>query len=252
MTKPYIPMFFDDLGHSWQVEGDECAGEIEVVEEICHPGTQRILVSVMATIADVVAGAVANVQMAPRIPLTVDLTLHPLAPGIETERMRMVGRSVKRGRSTTVNEVTFFAADGSPVAVSHATFMPSPRPEDVMDEVRWSRPSRPGTLLRPIVDAIGVRSVAPGVAELDLHQYVMQPSGTIQGGALALLAERAAQTAVDAPVTDLEIRYLSAVRIGPGRATATSLGDGWVRVEVCDAGNADRLATLVMARAGRP
>ncbi|MHB8463394.1 MAG: PaaI family thioesterase [Acidimicrobiales bacterium] len=250
MTKPYIPMFFDDLGHSWQVSGNECVGEISVVEELCLPGTQTMRASVLATIADVVAGGVANVKMAPRIPLTVDLTLHPLRHPVDATRLRMVGRNVKAGRTTTINEVVFSDETGAPVAVSHATFMPSPRPEDVMAEVHWGREPAPPRLARPILEQIGVRSLGPGIAELDLVEYVMQPSGTIQGGALAMMAELAASTLAEAPVTDLEIRYLSAVRVGPGRATATLLGGRLVRVEVRDAGNADRLATLIVARTG--
>jgi acyl-coenzyme A thioesterase PaaI-like protein len=138
--------------------------------------------------------------------------------------------------------------DGSPVAISHATFMPSPRPEDVMAEVHWSRPPTPPNVTRPIFDQVGIRSLGAGAAELDLATYVMQPSGTIQGGAIAMVAELAAETAAEAPITDLEIRYVSAVRVGPARAVATVIGTRLVRVEVRDVGNADRLATLVLAR----
>lgn len=249
MAKPYIPMFFDDLGHGWRVEGEECHGEIAVVAELCLPGTRSIRTSILATVADVVAGGAANVHIGPRIPLTVDLTVHRVARH-DADRLTMVARKVKGGRTITVNEVTFFDPEGAPFAIAHVTFMPSPRPDDVMDETHWGRAPQPATLTEPILAAIGVRLVRPGVAELDLHQYVMQPSGTIQGGAVAMLAERAAESIAEAPVTDMELRYLSAVWVGPGRAIATPVGDRLLRVEVRDAGNDDRLATLVVARTG--
>lgn len=248
--KPYIPMFFEDLGHSWHVEGERCTGEMTVVDELCRPGTRVVRASVMATVADIVAGGLANVWMAPRIPLTVDLTLHPLAPPVETARLTMLGRNVKAGRTTVINEVVFHDDRGSPVAMSHATFMPSPRPEDVMETVRWGRPPCQPSLHAPILDAIGTRVIEPGVVELDLADYVLQPSGTIQGGALAMMAELAASTLAEAPVTDLEIRFTSAVRVGPARAAASVLGGRLVRVEVRDTGNDDRLATLIVARTG--
>jgi acyl-coenzyme A thioesterase PaaI-like protein len=242
-------MFFEDLGHSWQVEDSVCTGEMTVVDELCVPGTGILRASVMATVADVVAGGVANLQMAPRIPLTVDLTLHPLAPA-SCSRLTMVGRNLKAGRSTVINEVVFHDEGGAAVAIAHATFMPSPRAEDVMAAVRWGRPPAPPSLTAPILDAIGARVIGPGVVSLDLVDYVKQPSGTIQGGALAMIAELAASSLAEARVTDLEIRFLSAVRVGPARAVATVLGGRLVRIEVRDTGNADRLATLVMARTG--
>ena len=49
-------------------------------------------------------------------------------------------------------------------------------------------------------------------------------------------------------VTELDIRYLSAVRVGPARAVAVMVGATTARVEVRDAGNADRLTALVLAR----
>jgi acyl-coenzyme A thioesterase PaaI-like protein len=65
---------------------------------------------------------------------------------------------------------------------------------------------------------------------------------------VALLGELAAESLTQRPVLDLDIRYLSAVRKGPGRATAVSLGGGLVRAEVRDVGMDNRLAALVTAR----
>jgi acyl-coenzyme A thioesterase PaaI-like protein len=74
----------------------------------------------------------------------------------------------------------------------------------------------------------------------------MQPAGTIQGGAVALLVELAAASLADRPVTSLQIRYLSAVRGGPARTSAHALNADTVRVEVRDAGSADRLTAVAI------
>jgi acyl-coenzyme A thioesterase PaaI-like protein len=220
-----------------------------------------------------VSGSLANKSVAPRIPLTVDLTLHMLRP-LDGPRVTMTARTLKVGRTTTVAETLFFSGsdplsgsipgDTEPVAVSHTTFMVSPRPEDVMEEVFWHRPPTPARMSAPIMEQIGAVVLGPGIVELARVPYVMQPSGTVQGGAVALIAELAASTALGAgvlgagvlgagvlgnPVTNLEIRYVSAVRVGPARTSATILGPGVARVEVRDAGNEDRLTALVIARA---
>jgi hypothetical protein len=42
------------------------------------------------------------------------------------------------------------------------------------------------------------------------------------------------------------VRYLSAIRVGPIRATARRMGS-WVRIEVTDVGNNNRVAAIAMA-----
>jgi acyl-coenzyme A thioesterase PaaI-like protein len=100
----------------------------------------------------------------------------------------------------------------------------------------------------PFPNYIGLRIIEPGVAEVDLVHFVMQASQSLQGGAVGLLGEVAAESLTSSPILDLDVRYLSAVRVGPGRATATRLGRDLVRVEVRDVGNDDRLASLIFVR----
>jgi acyl-coenzyme A thioesterase PaaI-like protein len=242
-------MFLTKLGVSYRAEGDRVIGKFEGTDYMRVPGTRLVRAGVLATVADVVSGWGANAAVFPRIPLTVDLTLHPLGP-FDGDALDVVARLLKVGRNTIVAETLF--TQERPVALSHATFTVSPRPEDVfgVDYAVRERGIQPASLSRPILDDIGARMVAPGVVELDRVPYVMQPAGTIQGGAVALIAELAAESSVGAPVTDLEIRYLSAVRVGPACATAEVLNSGLVRVEVRDVGHADRLTAVVVARVG--
>ena len=76
----------------------------------------------------------------------------------------------------------------------------------------------------------------------------MQASQSLQGGIVALIGEVAAESLTGSQVVDLDIRYLSAVRVGPGRATATVLRADLVPVEVRDVGSENRLAALIFAR----
>jgi acyl-coenzyme A thioesterase PaaI-like protein len=257
---PFRPdqMFIAKLGISYRADGDVVAGHFEVTDDMRVPGTRLVRAGLLATAADIVSGWGANAAVFPRIPLTVDLTVHRLAP-FAGDALDVVSRLLKLGRTTTVAEVRFGEAAlpdrGRPstVVLSHVTFTVSPRPEDVFDDgfgetLGLPRPERAPSLASPILEDIGARVVAPGVAELDRVPYVMQPAGTIQGGAVALLAEQAAESRAGAPIRDLEIRYLSAVRVGPARAVAEVVSPGLLRVEVRDSGHADRLASLAMAR----
>jgi len=247
VAEPEGHLFLFDLGYAYRVDGGVCLSDITVGDELRAPGSRLMRTSILATLSDVVGGALANRAIAGRVPLTVDLAVHCLAP-VEVTELTMAGRVIKPGRSTVVTE-TWFSERGEerPLALSHATFVASPNPADVI-EVYGDAFSTQRRLDRPLPDQLGIRRLQPGVAELDRSAYVTQNSGTIQGGALALLAEVAAESLVAAPLAGLEIRYLSAVRAGPARATAEVLGAGVVRVEVRDRGNEGRLAALVLFR----
>jgi len=239
-------MFVADMGIAYRVVGDTCVGEIDPVPAFRLPDG-RVRASVLATVSDVVAGSLANRMMAPRIPLTVDLTVHALAPAVPRS-LDVVSKLVKLGRTTVVAE-SWFSARGSeePFGLSQLTFSPSPKPEHTL-EFQGEKMASPPAFDDPWFEQLGIRILRPGVAELERWAYVMQPSGTIQGGAVAAIIEAAAESAAGAAVTDMDIRYLKAIRVGPGRATATVLRAGLVRVEVRDPGNDDRLATVAIAR----
>ncbi len=247
---PVVPdmsvLFVNQLGGWYRLDGERCHGEFEVTAEMLGPdGSVRA--SILATEADMIGGSLANRASAPRVPLTVDLTVHRIDPiGVGT--IGMVGRLLKVGQRTVVAETAFVERGGErPLVLSQATFMPSPNPVDEQPFVGDRDVGRP-TLARPFVELLGIRVLAPGVTEIDRVPFTMQPTGTIQGGAVAAVAEVAAETATGATVADLDVRYLAAVRAGPARAVAEVLGAGRVRVEVRDRGNGDRLTATLMAR----
>ena len=240
-------MFLQDIAFSYRVEGDVGIGELEVDEELRIPGTRFVRPSILATRRRRRRRRGGEPALRPRIPLTVDLTVHTFG-GVTVDVVGIVGRAVKAGRSTVLTETTFFDRGGErPIGLSHATFLPSPNAAHEMDFV-GSQEYRASRLIGPFIEQLGVRVLRPGVAELDRVEYVMQPTGTIQGGALAVLAEVAAETLTGQPVLDLDLRFVRAIRVGPGRASAEQVAAGVVRVEVRDPGNGDRLATVALGQ----
>jgi acyl-coenzyme A thioesterase PaaI-like protein len=109
-----------------------------------------------------------------------------------------------------------------------------------------------------IYSRLRMRVVDPsaGVMELDLTPFVANMIGTIQGGAQALLVEAAAHAIRPGFVsTDMQLHYLSQVRVGPARSYADVVREASdhcvVNIRLVDAGDDDRLlalTTVTMAR----
>jgi acyl-coenzyme A thioesterase PaaI-like protein len=159
---------------------------------------------------------------------------------------------LKVGRTVVFGETLFtLAEDPAPVAIALSTFVASPRPQDVGTSVVQdaSITRRPGTAApEPVSQMLGTRVVGPGVVEVPRHPRVLNWADTVQGGAVAACAEEAVLALDGAPVpSELEVRFTGAVRQGPMRATARVLGP-WVRIDVVDAGNDDRLVAVAAAR----
>jgi acyl-coenzyme A thioesterase PaaI-like protein len=247
--------FTSELGLSVDVEGDTLVGRAHVVPEMCIPTAGTLRPSVLLSWADTLAGSLATERTLPRVCMTVDLDVRVVGAVPAGVQVRGVGRILKTGRVLTFTETTFLI-DGSdePTAFVLGTFVASPRPEDTADSFvtqvttgsRRRRSNQAPTV--PITDILGAREIAPGVVEADRHPRILNWVETVQGGAVALLAEEAALSLPDAPVpTELEVRYLRTVRVGPMRATAHLLG-GFTQIEVIDVGNADRLAAVAISR----
>jgi acyl-coenzyme A thioesterase PaaI-like protein len=203
--------------------------------------------AVLLTIADCIAGVPAMYACSPRLAVTLDMVVRIVTDRVGPE-LAMTSELLKQGRSTVASEVRFTdAGSGELVALCYLTFMASARPQDLspplLDGMAFD-----GSMPEPFPERVGIRAVAPGVTELDRRPFVVQASDSLQGGMVALLGETAAESLTGRPVTELDIRFFTGVRVGPGRATARSVGDGVVRVEVRDAGSDDRLAALVVAR----
>ncbi|MGO8861618.1 MAG: PaaI family thioesterase [Acidimicrobiales bacterium] len=245
--------FIGDIPFGFEVseDGMEMVGDATLSGALRSSGCGLPRPSVLATIADCVAGIPACWVTAPSLAVTLDIAVW-MAAGRCGDDLSITGTIVKRGLSTVAGEIRFSDATTTElVAISYLTFMPSPRPQDQAPPVANSMRTE-GSMPVPFPEHVGVRVVSTGVAEVDLVRFTTQAAGTLQGGIVALVAEVAAESLSGTPVLDLDVRYLNAVRVGPGRATATLLGRDLVRVEVHDGGSDDRLAALVMARMAPP
>jgi acyl-coenzyme A thioesterase PaaI-like protein len=243
------PMFVNDIpfGFDLAEDGTRMRGDATITDALRSPGSGLPRASVLATIADCMAGVPACLSTAPRLAVTLDIVVRNVAEKCG-DRLEVAGEIVKQGRSTVAGEVRFRDSETKElVALSYVTFMASPRPQD-QAPVMLRGMRTPGTMPIPFPEYIGLRVPEPGVAEVDLVHFVMQASHSLQGGAVALLGEVAAESLTNSPILDLDVRYLSAVRVGPGRATAARVGRDLVRVEVRDVGSNDRLAALILVR----
>ncbi len=247
--------FTTELGLNMEVAGDTMVGHVEVVSQLCVPEVGVLRPSVLLSWADSLMGSLATEQTLPKVCMTVDLSVrvvHPIPAGVS---VRGTGRILKTGRVLTFAEATF-TIDGraEPAAFVLGTFVASPRPGDVADsfvtQVTLGGKARrrfPVTRV-PITEILAARAIAPGVMEADRKPRLLNWVDTIQGGVVALLAEEAALSLPGALVpTELEVRYLRTVRVGPMRATAHGVG-GYTRVDVVDAGNDDRPAAIAVLR----
>jgi acyl-coenzyme A thioesterase PaaI-like protein len=243
------PIFVSDLPFGFELadDGVTMVGDATISDALRSIHSTLPRPSVLATIADCIAGIPACFVTTPALAVTLDIGVR-LVGARAGDQLEVTGEIVKRGRSTVASEIRFLDAETKLlVATSYVTFMASPRPQDQAPPLQRGMRTT-GAMPSPFPDFVGLRVVAPGVAEVDLTPFVMQASRTLQGGVVALLGEVAAESLTGSAVLDLDVRYLSAVRSGPGRATATALSGGLVRVEVRDAGSDDRLAALIFAR----
>jgi acyl-coenzyme A thioesterase PaaI-like protein len=236
-----------DFGFEVAADGLSMAGSARVSDPFRFPGSGLVRPSVLTTIADCVAGIGALRATTPRLAMTLDITVR-LVDGPTPDQLLIESQVVKRGRSTVAAEVSFSDAESGLLA-AHAflTFMASPRPQDSAPPILDGMTVR-GSIPADYPTYVGLRVVRPGTTEVELTPFVEQAARTLQGGIIALLGETAAESLAGRQVLELDTRYLTAVRVGPGCGTATLIGPDQVRVEVRDEGNGGRLAALVMAR----
>jgi len=229
----------DELGFEhWFADG-QSRGRARVVPGMCVPGTPFVRIGVLAILADLVSGQPESGPVTP----TTDLSVHQVRVR-PMEWVNLAATVLKAGASLLFVQTMLTADDErEPFATSLATFMTRPverldRPEPV--DVR---------LDQPFAARIGAEVLAPGVVEMAPRADILNAfHGTVQGGILATLGELAAESlwAADEAhlVTDLDIRFLNRVKVGPVRATARRVvagrGGEVVDVTLHDAGDAMR------------
>jgi acyl-coenzyme A thioesterase PaaI-like protein len=210
------------------------------------PGTSRIRTSVLLAMVDILAGHTPDGPGKPAVGATVDLRVVLLAPPPTTGRLHLRCEPLRVGRRFVVAE-TELSADGAaePFARAVSTFA-------VLD-LGVGAPAGAAPLV-PVEGGSFDRFVGARVRDertllLDTAPRLANgPVGTLHGGVQAFVAELAAEHAVRGRerglvATDVEMRYLDRVRVGPLTASArpvTSTAAPVVIVRLGDAGNGDR------------
>ena len=266
-----------DLGIAAEITTETTARVRTRVTPFVTTPDGRVRAGVLATLVDVVGGAIAARVRAPDWLATADLSLQLVGP-VLGPCVEARGSVLRRGRTTLVVEALVVAVDEDgvepevdgrtpdPVAWASMTFAVLPSrgsgtSEQLTTElpIRWGDSG--GGLAVPILEAlpVTVEDRAAGRLSVPVRPYVHNSFGALQGGAIALLAEASGAEALgaarggdgtDVVVTDLQIAYLALGKVGPVVSAARVLatgddGRGGAVVELRDAGAEDRLTTVV-------
>jgi acyl-coenzyme A thioesterase PaaI-like protein len=266
--------FLRDLdSQSWQVSIDRALMSAPLTDGYRNSAGSAAL-GFLAALVDIAAAPVALVSASPDWTATQDMALH--AAGWLTEGPAVVDAQLERvGRNTVIVSVDVYDGAGltdpedqldaieagrlSLAGKGLLTFARIPRsasasatdfdPASMVGQKRQMAPDEPvrGTML----ERIGLRVVdAEGaVVEIDHSEYVRNSFGTINGGVLGAVFQAAAEAARPGLVaTDLQIHYLSQVKVGPARTSGTvsrdMAGHSIVSLRAVDAGADDQLLDL--------
>jgi acyl-coenzyme A thioesterase PaaI-like protein len=130
-------------------------------------------------------------------------------------------------------------------------------PGQFLGEERHRRLTAPpaGTMYQRM--GLEVVDAGTGAVTLERTSYVINSIGTINGGALTVLAEAAAEVVAPGLVaSDMQIHYLSQVKAGPARTRGVLVRDSGdhrvVAIEIVDQGNDDALLALATVTLVRP
>lgn len=237
----------------------------------------RTPTGVLAALVDSIGGLASGIACVPDWIVTTNLTLRRAPAALSgptgTGPLQLDTEVLRRGRSAVVTRTAVSTPDGTAVAtgwMTAAVLTPTGGPPVI------ERPVRPVTLA-PVEDPAFTTTPpeffsmrdgrAPGEVALDIVERIRNPWGILHGGAMTVLADTAARSAVAGTpaleptpglvTSDLITHYLSPGRVGPVVAAARVLGrrghEHLVRVTVRDHGAADRLlveAVVTVRHAG--
>lgn len=225
----------------------------------------------LATLIDVAAGTFSHEMVRPDWLATADMKVHLRRPAMGDE-VTCLTTTVRAGRRNIVSQTIVSDADGE-IAQGWVTYTRLPRRDDSPPVEVASRVGRHLVYVEQdegerenLDDYIGIdldRIVVDTedqiAFELDHSPRIHNSFGSLQGGAAAVLVERAATLAIErrfgspGRVTDLHVYYLGQTRAGPFRVEAGVLradpGSLTSDVSILDIGNDDQLLDLATASA---
>lgn len=241
--------FLGSIGMELWADGGVGKGRVPADGWVLGPaGGLRL--GILGILADMVLGMPPGGRTASTADLAVGWTASPPASG----GIVCTGRVLKSGQRLTTGDALVADEEGCTVGWAAGTFITASVavPTDASSLPRqWGAA---GGRSSSVEEALHAERQGPGVVDLPMRAEVVNgPGGTVQGGIQTVLAELAAEGAVPGMrfVSEIAIRYLRRAKVGPLRATASSLpGRGpsrRVRVELVDIGHEDRLVSVVVA-----
>jgi uncharacterized protein (TIGR00369 family) len=251
---------------------------LPVVPEVLDD-TGAVRAGAIATLMDVAGASVALDSVLPDRTATVELAYQSMRPA-RVGPLFAVASALRAGSKQVVIDVEVLSGRGSDdlaravsvgvgtMAFSRLVQRPDHAPIRISDVARAAtgRTSMalPGCgLARPLLECAEIRvlDATSGALELDNHDWVRNSFGTINGGMVAILLERAGELAARSAagarlgVCDLIVHYLGQTAKGPARTRARVLraaGENAVcRVELRDASAGDALVALATVTASR-
>lgn len=238
-----------ELGMHYEFVGEELVGVGEINEHMFVPGTSVVRTSVLATWADFVTGTLSSATFVPRICVTLDLDVHLSRLPVGEGSVECRGSIVRAGRSIVVASVKFtMLGESTSFGFGHASFMASPNPaHDVPLDRDLASRSRGSELTMPWARRAGIVRTGPTSAAVERQLEIVNPTGAIQGGVVAMLAEESILAGRPGEVlSSLALRYLSGLR---GRsATANAEVNGDLALTKLIDQPSGRTATLATAR----
>jgi acyl-coenzyme A thioesterase PaaI-like protein len=232
------------------VEDDTVVGRAPVVPQLCAPGTSTLRTGPLTGFVDLVAGHTPQGPYGP----TIDLRVQTFGPRPTEGVLVARARPLRVGKRLIVTELHLFAGEDTPEPFGRAV--------TTFQHVHVG----PGFLgmaprpVRPVPDEsfdaiLEVRPLDDRTITLDARRRVDNGvQGTVQGGAQAFLAELAAERVLGGGrpmvATDLDIRFLGRMHVGPLVAHVHELargpGDGRLAtVALVDGGDGDKLVSHV-------
>jgi acyl-coenzyme A thioesterase PaaI-like protein len=240
--------FINDLEYSFDVSADRlsAAGQLHLVPELRSPSGRRPRLSVIATVTDIMIGVTACFHTLPKVAVTVDMSILSLAP-TDSEHLAIEIELLKIGQSVTTAELRCVDDAGVLVVTGFMNFAVT-RHEVAHVPEPMAHTATSGSMTRPFLDHAGLTEREPGDFEIEIVSGRSNAVGGLMGGLVTLLGEVAAERLHGHDVTELEIRFMHSVAVGPGRARARALSADVVRAEVRDPGRGDRVCAVLLAK----
>jgi acyl-coenzyme A thioesterase PaaI-like protein len=280
---PPLDHFFTDLAMTYGRMGIGRHAAVAPMVDALRDDAGVPGVGLLGTLADGVAGFAVLPIADPDWTATSDLGVH--VTGAPADGSVLVDAQVVRAGSrlvvmkVTVHDGGRDTADALLDELRHAPTETSPRPlvaHALLSFVRMPREKSRARDIRTdeIIDQIAPRTVTPPDAplteriglrvlagdrvavEVDASEYVHNSMGSVTGGIHVVAAEAAAAACVpELSCTGIDLRFLSPVRVGPMRVTATALRrgptDALVAVDLTDGtGHPVSVGTVSLGRRG--